>query len=203
MSGARNWSGSAASSAARGSRSTPRLHLPSTGWLKPVSRDEFFAFALCYSCATDDSEDFHERFLAAIGSKGTHDIAAGDGLKRRSRTSWVKRERRHPHLCGMAASAVSLDSCGARFALRRLPGKGRFSSASCRPFLPGGRVGNGRHRTRFRRPACVADCANSPKPRDPQRRAEAHAAGPTGRACFSRPICCDFPPFGSSTRAAG
>ena len=28
----------------------------------------------------------------------------------------------------------------------------------------------------------AADCANSP--RDPQRRAEAHAAGPPGRACF-------------------
>ena len=31
-----------------------------------------------------------------------------------------------------------------------------------------------------------------------QRRAEAHAAEPTGRACFFRPICCAFTPFGSS-----
>ena len=53
--------------------STPAL----VGWLKPVLRDEFFAFALCYSCATDDSEDFHQRFLAAIGGKGARDIAAG------------------------------------------------------------------------------------------------------------------------------
>ena len=47
------------------------------GWLKPISRDELFVFALCYSCATDDSEDFHERFLAALPGKGARDIAAG------------------------------------------------------------------------------------------------------------------------------
>ena len=47
------------------------------GWLKPISRDDLYVFALCYSCATDDSEDFHRRFLAAIAGKGARDIAAG------------------------------------------------------------------------------------------------------------------------------
>ena len=47
------------------------------GWLKPISRDDLFVFALCYPCATDGSEDFHQRFLAAIGGKGARDIAAG------------------------------------------------------------------------------------------------------------------------------
>ena len=47
------------------------------GWLKPISRDGMFVFALCYSCATDDSEDFHERFLAALAGKGARDIDAG------------------------------------------------------------------------------------------------------------------------------
>ena len=53
--------------------STPAL----IGWLKPILRDELFVFALCYACATDDSEDFHQRFLAAIAGKGAHDIPAG------------------------------------------------------------------------------------------------------------------------------
>ena len=64
---------SAASSACRRSRPRPASSVGS----RPMSRDKLFAFALCYSCPTDDSEDFHERFLAAIGGKGARDIAAG------------------------------------------------------------------------------------------------------------------------------
>jgi hypothetical protein len=47
------------------------------GWLKPILRDDLYVFALCYACATDDSEDFPERFLTAIAGKGARDIPAG------------------------------------------------------------------------------------------------------------------------------
>ena len=92
-------------------------------------------------------------------------------------------------------------------ALRRLPGGGSILMRVCRPLPPSqqareraARTHDGLRRLTRARPA--SRTAVTPT-HDPQRRAEAHAAGPPGRACFSRPICCDFPPFGSSaTKAA-
>jgi hypothetical protein len=73
----------------------------------------------------------------------------------------------------------------------------------CRP-LPSNRRESGRQgRTaglrRLTRARPASRTAVTPT-RDPQRRAAAHAAGPPGHACFSRPICCDLPPFSSSSR---
>jgi hypothetical protein len=35
------------------------------------------AFALCYPCAMDCSNDFHARFLEALGGEGAAEIRAG------------------------------------------------------------------------------------------------------------------------------
>jgi hypothetical protein len=47
------------------------------GWLKPVSRDMLGVFALCWPCAMDGSDDFHARFLKALGGEGALEIPAG------------------------------------------------------------------------------------------------------------------------------
>lgn len=47
------------------------------GWVKPVKQEEVRPFALCYACAEDDSDDFRQRFLAAIGGEGAYDVPAG------------------------------------------------------------------------------------------------------------------------------
>ena len=47
------------------------------GWVKPVKREEFRPFALCYACAADASPGFHPQFLAAIAGEGAYDIPAG------------------------------------------------------------------------------------------------------------------------------
>jgi hypothetical protein len=71
------------------------------GWLKPISRDDLYVFALCYSCATDDSEDFHERFLTAIAGKGARTSPPGQ-LEASRKDEPGQARASHPHLCGMA-----------------------------------------------------------------------------------------------------
>ena len=72
---------------------------------------------------------------------------------------------------------------GARLPCAVSPRLGPILMRVCRPFLPGGRAGNGRQ-GRNRRCALRA-ARRATSPRVPQRRAEAHATGPASTPAFS------------------
>ena len=106
----------------------------------------------------------------------------------------------HPHLCGMASALSRCDSVVLR-ARPRAVSQRRGPCAFCRPLPPGGELGAQERAARTRgglqsgsRPApCVA---LRELPRAATRRSPCGRT--TGRACFLRPICCDFTPFASS-----
>ena len=105
-----------------------------------------------------------------------------------------------PHLWGIAPLMPRCDRGAARGRPAPSPRRGVNSHAHAARSFPGDGLGTGGiGRAAGLRQAsprgALRRFARTPRA---QRRAEADAAGPRGRACFFRPICSAFTPFGSS-----
>ena len=83
--------------------------------------------------------------------------------------------------------------CCARYALRRLPGWGRFSCASAARSSPGDGLGTGGKDATGAAPCVRRGRANLPARSAATRRSSCGRT--SGRACLSRPIFCAFAPF--------